>query len=298
MSDTIGLVTVLFNSRPVLEGFFASVAATQGVSMHLIVVCNDQDAESAEMCRQFGRDHGIETTVIENDANLGVAEANNQGLQICLDRGYRHALILNNDIEFGADVIAGCRDALGADYQAVSPLITYFDRPDRIWYGGGSINTLLARTEHYDDGRPVRPEDQTLRQTGYAPTCFMMVDCAVFHSIGLMDERYFVYYDDSDFVLRMTRAGFRLGYAPAHQVLHKVSSSTGGGSSPFTLHQTNRNRIFFIRKNIRLPVRWLSLAYVCLTKLVRLPLQSARDRKIILRAVQEGFAMPLSNEKA
>ena len=49
--------------------------------------------------------------------------------------------------------------------------------------------------------------------TGYAPTCFMLVEAAVFERIGFMDERYFVYYDDTDFVWRAVKLGTELCYS-------------------------------------------------------------------------------------
>lgn len=294
MSHTIGLVTVLYNSKPVLPGFFASLAASEDVDLHLIAVTNDQDAECAQMCRAFADETGIRTTVIENAENVGVAEANNQGIRLCLAEGHGFVLIANNDIEFEPQVIAGTRDALAQGYEAVAPLITYYDRPDLAWYAGGSISTTLARTEHHGDLRPPRPADTQLRATGYAPTCFLMCPAEVFETVGLMDPSYFVYYDDSDFMLRFSRAGLRLGYAPAHVVLHKVSSSTGGASSSFTVYHANRNRILFIRKNIAAPLRWVTLGYVLLGKLVRAPWMAAGDRKVVLSALRDGFAMPLT----
>lgn len=293
-SQTIGLVTVLYNSRPVLPGFFASLVASRDVDLHLIAVTNDQDAESAQMCRAFAEDTGIRTTVIENADNLGVAEANNQGIRLCLEEGHGFVLIANNDIEFGPDVIAGTRDALARGYDAIAPLITYYDRPDLAWYAGGAINTALARTEHHGDLRPTKAGDTALRATGYAPTCFLLCPAGVFERVGLMDPSYFVYYDDSDFMLRFSRAGLRLGYSPAHVVRHKVSSSTGGQSSPFTIYHANRNRILFIRKNIAAPLRWLTLVYVLLGKLVRAPLMAGAERKVVLNALWDGFAMELT----
>lgn len=289
MAGKIGIVTVLFNSSPVLPGFFDSLAASVDVDLDLIVVCNDQDAESAETARRLGAAHGIPTTVIENAKNVGVAEANNQGLRLCLERGHPYILVANNDIEFGPGVIAGTRDALASGYDAVAPLITYFDRPSLIWYGGGTINALLGRTEHKGYLQKIKETDSKLRSTGYAPTCFLMIRRCILDQVGLMDPLYFVYYDDSDFILRLRRAGFRLGYSPRHRVMHKVSSSTGGSASAFTIYYTNRNRILFIRKNISFPLRLVPLVYLLTTKFVRLPFMSGNKRSIVLKALSDGF---------
>lgn len=291
--ETIGVVTVLFNSQSVLPGFFKSLSESTNVNLDLIVVCNDQDAKSAELSRRLGAENGISTTVIENSENIGVAEANNQGLRLCMERGHQYILIANNDIEFGPDVISGTRFAMENQYDAVAPLITYFDTPSLVWYGGGIINEMLARTEHFGNLTKVDESDKILRPTGYAPTCFLMIRRCILDKIGLMDPLYFVYYDDSDFILRLRRAGFRLGYSPAHRVLHKVSNSTGGSTSDFSVYYTNRNRVLFIRKNISFPLCLVPFSYMVFTKIVRLPFMSRKKRYIVLRAIIDGFQVPL-----
>ena len=290
---TIGVVTVLFNSAHVLPGFFNSLAGSIDADIDLIVVCNDQDTESAELARRLGAENGIPTTVIQNAENVGVAEANNQGLRLCMKRGHPYILIANNDIEFGPGVIAGTRGALENGFDAISPLITYFDTPSLIWYGGGTINVLLGRTEHKGYLKKIKETDSKLQPTGYAPTCFLMIRRCILDQVGLMDPHYFVYYDDSDFILRLRRAGFRLGYYPRYCVMHKVSSSTGGSASAFTLYYTNRNRILFIRKNISFPLRLIPLVYLLTTKFVRFPFMPANKRSIVLKAIYDGFRIHL-----
>jgi GT2 family glycosyltransferase len=132
--------------------------------------------------------------------------------------------------------------------------------------------------------------------TSYAPTCFMLLDSTVFARVGLMDERYFVYYDDSDFVWRMNGAGLRIRYVPQSVVRHKVSTSTGGDRSPFTLYYTSRNRIFFIRKNLRGLKRAFALTYVLTTRLVnaaRLPKPLASR---LWAGVKDGLRMPIESD--
>jgi GT2 family glycosyltransferase len=113
----------------------------------------------------------------------------------------------------------------------------------------------------------------------------------VFALIGKMDEKYFVYYDDVDFVWRMKRHGLRIAFAPHLTVLHKVSFSTGGGESPFTLYYTNRNRLYFVRKNLRGLKKWTALCYALATRpprLWRLPRAQAAHA---WRGVLDGLRM-------
>jgi GT2 family glycosyltransferase len=70
----------------------------------------------------------------------------------------------------------------------------------------------------------------------------------VFERIGMMDERYFVYWDDADFVWRARTAGFRLVLDPRAVMYHKVSTSTGGMTSDFSIRYMHRNQMLFTRK--------------------------------------------------
>ena len=83
----------------------------------------------------------------------------------------------------------------------------------------------------------------------YAPTCCMAIQAEVFSAVGLMDESYFVYFDDTDFCWRLKNTGYRIRLVADSLLLHKVGSSTGGVDSPFTVKYTSRNRMFFLKKN-------------------------------------------------
>ena len=96
-----------------------------------------------------------------------------------------------------------------------------------------------------------------------------------FARIGMMDEAYFMYYDDSDFSARVRRAGGRIRYVPSAQVLHDVqatsrSTAGAGASSFFALYYTTRNRGRFIARNAPTTVHRLSgHAFTIVSRFVR-----------------------------
>jgi GT2 family glycosyltransferase len=108
-----------------------------------------------------------------------------------------------------------------------------------------------------------------------------------------MDERYFVYSDDADFVWRMSMQNIRIRFASKVFVLHKVSSSTGGGLSPFSVYYANRNRIFFIRKNLHGLQRNFALLYVMFTRIPRFFILPKNLFERALSGLRDGFAMPV-----
>jgi GT2 family glycosyltransferase len=137
----------------------------------------------------------------------------------------------------------------------------YYDQPDRIWTAGGTFQPWRGyRSVHLGDGETDRGQRDSVRLVTYVPTCCVLIKKEVFEKIGLMDERYFVYWDDTDFMYRAMRAGIKLMYLPEAKLLHKVASLTGGASTPFAVRYGTRNSIYFLLKNfgIILTLPWLA----------------------------------------
>lgn len=243
----ITLVTVTYNPGSVWAPFLACLRAQQGVDWHLVVIDNASRDGTRETLAGL---NDPRITVIQNDDNVGVAAANNQGIRLALEQGAEQVVLINNDTEFGPDMLARLQAGLeGSGADAISPIIPFFDQPGLIWYGGGSfVRWKGIENTHDHDREPLAVVGDRPFVTDYAPTCCVMFRSDVFDRIGLMDERYFVYWDDTDFMWRMKQAGMKLILDPSIVLLHKVSSSTGGRLSDFTIRYQFRNQMLFVRK--------------------------------------------------
>jgi len=296
---SLGIVTVLYNCDDVLSGFFYSLAQQHGVPFCLYVIDNSATDSGARICEELARRYDINCKVHFNNFNGGVARGNNQGIKLALGDGCSHVLLANNDTEFPGQTIINLFEALQREKAAAAtPKIYYYGTEGKIWYGGGQFHEWRLLTPHLgmleqDQGQCDRAGD-----TEYAPTCFMLVSADVFKKIGLMDEQYFCYYDDTDFVWRLRRAGLRLHYEPSCIVEHKVSTSTGGDDSPFSIYYMNRNRVYFARKNFKGLHRIFSLVYMTLTRIPR-ALRLGRNRaKRLWTGVRDGWHLALPNKNA
>jgi GT2 family glycosyltransferase len=138
------------------------------------------------------------------------------------------------------------------------------------------------------------PEFNIPKYITYAPTCFLYVDASVFEEIGFMDEKYFAYYDDTDFVLRAIRKGIKMWYEPSVYLLHKVSTSSGGDTSPFYIYYGNRNKIYFIRKNFKGIKKLFLLFYAMLTRTVFYLKFDKVGKKNLIKGIKDGFKISLS----
>jgi GT2 family glycosyltransferase len=294
-AELIGIVTVLFNSDDVLLGFFESLRCQRSVRYRLYIIDNSKTDTGSRLCRELAELYAIEVVIVFNDANVGVARGNNQGIERALSDGCTQVLLSNNDIEFiDPDLIVNmAKFAKDLNAEAVVPKIYYYSDRKRIWCAGGRFSQYAATTPHIGDGEIDCGQYDTARVIDYAPTCFMLLRADVFSQVGMMDERYFVYYDDVDFMWRMKSVGKQLHYWPQGQVWHKVSFSTGGSESLFSLYYGFRNRIIFIRKNYTIGMRALSIAYIYATLIVKCMRYEQEQRDAIFRGLNEGFAIQL-----
>lgn len=289
----IGLVTVLFNSNSVLEGFFKSLSNQTFKDYHLYIIDNTPDWSTDEIIASLYKNYPINSyTHIKNPGNYGVAKGNNQGIELSLISDTTHTLLLNNDIEFDQpDLLQQMYDCAIRHHETlIIPKILYYGT-GKIWMAGGSIIHSKGIINHVGEGEDDTPVYNKPGYFTYAPTCFMLIDNKVFNQIGVMDENYFVYYDDTDFIYRAIKAGNKIYYMPGLNVIHKVSSSTGGGESVFSLYYSNRNRIYFIRKNYTGLKFILPITFTLITRVFKYLQYNSEKRESLLKAVFDGLKM-------
>lgn len=246
-AELVGIVTVTYNSSEVLPGFFDSLFKQTHEAFIGFIVDNASQDGSLRKAQEFN-DRRIR--VIANNENRGVAGGNNQGIRAALDAGCNFILLLNNDTEFESALIEKLVRALvNANVDMVCPKILYFDEPARIWAAGGGFAPRLGyRSFHYGADEYDMGQYDRARLVQYSPTCCVLIHRSVFDRIGFMDEDYFVYMDDVDFMYRAMRAGIKLQYQPGATLLHKVGRLTGGEESAFNIRLNNRNRTYFLLK--------------------------------------------------
>ena len=179
-------------------------------------------------------------------------------------------MLTNNDLLFEQEDTLSKMICVAEEgqHKLVSPVI--FSYPEKkVWYAGAFFNKKKAIAPHLFEGSDYNDIYANIpKECDYAPTCFLLVHASVFAAIGMMDARYFAYYDDTDFLYRANIAGIRVRIINEPLVFHKVSTSTGGGLSLFGAYYLTRNRIFFARKNIEAPYFIISVLFTIATRLV------------------------------
>ncbi|MDE3105626.1 MAG: glycosyltransferase family 2 protein [Acidobacteriota bacterium] len=253
----IGIVTVTYNSGQVLPEFIESIERQQYRNFVVYAVDNASKDDTIAVLQGWQPKNLV---VMANQDNRGVAAGNNQGIRAAIADGCEYVLLLNNDVAFEADLFGGLVEGLQQYSCAMTtPKCYYYEPKDVLWCAGGYFQPRLAyRNLHYGENERDTGQFDTPRAVTYAPTCCVLIRREVFAAVGLMDERYFVYSDDTDFMLRCLRAGQELYYLPELKLWHKVNSLTGT-ASPFSMRYGVRNRAFFITKHVATPFRQVAL---------------------------------------
>ena len=220
----------------------------------LLVVDNGPRGEAAAMVR----DQFPSVALIETGANLGYAGGNNVGLRCALEHGYDYTLLLNNDTEVAADLVeemvAVCERS--PRFGVAGPTIYYFDQPDTIWSAGGVIDRrrgrgLMRGIDELDRGQFAQPG-----AVDFVAGCAMLCRRSTLEQAGLLDERFFLYFEDAEWCARVRRAGFQVVHVPRAQVFHKIPAD-GRAQAPSVTYYMTRNRLLFLRASgAPLPV-WL-----------------------------------------
>ncbi|HEX6107225.1 MAG TPA: glycosyltransferase family 2 protein [Gemmatimonadales bacterium] len=290
------MVVVNWNGRHLLEACLGSVFEQQPAPERVIVVDNGSQDGSLEYLRT--RWPGV--VALDAGANLGFSGGNNLGIRDALRAGSEYVLLLNNDAQLLPGALAELVTALeqgGGEVWAAAPKILYRGDPGIIWSAGGRFDwwrglSIDRGWDEADRGQYERPELME-----FANACCLLVRAPVFHEVGLLDDGYFMYFEDSEFAARAGRGGARVAYRPAARVLHDVQGSTGRtevGPSPIALYYWTRNRGRFISRNVRGPLRRLAAhAYVLGTRAVRISQAALAGRylevRVIARALVDGY---------
>lgn len=184
--------------------------------------------------------------VIRLAENTGYTGGCNRGMAHAFQAGADFVLLLNNDTIVDPRALDELVAVASSWPRAgiFSPLILYHAAPDRVWYGGGRVDLSTGVTGHEYGESTHHPT--TCYPTRWANGCALLISRTVYEALGLLDPAYFASYEDVDFSLRATNAGFDVVVVPAARIWHKVSASWRGQGQYY--YYTVRNRLYFLRK--------------------------------------------------
>ncbi|MCS7201477.1 MAG: glycosyltransferase family 2 protein [Dictyoglomus sp.] len=199
--------------------------------------------------------------VLINQENKGYAGGVNTGLRYALEKNdFSYVWILNNDLILDSSSLielinyAEEKKKKGIKVGIIGSKLLYYWNP-RIFQGiGGRFNKYLALTSHIGGFEEDKGQyDKEIYNIDYVIGACMFVPKEFILDVGLMDEKYFLYFEDLDWSERAKRKGYKLLYCWKSKVYHKEGESIGSSSigkekSEIADYYWMRNRIIFTRK--------------------------------------------------
>ena len=223
-------------------------------NFHILVVDNGSTDESlVEIRRAFP-----DVALLETGKNLGYAGGNNAGIARALALQAEFVLLLNNDTIVDPNILtafveAACAFPSAGIFGAKS---YYYSKPDTIWSLGGKWDKDTSEIMFISQGEIDTAASKVQPfEVDYVIGCALFCRVAMIQKLGMMEEAFFLNFEEMDWCYRARSAGYLSYSVPAAKLWHKVSVSFGGAESPMWKYFMTRNELLWASRHLSLPER-------------------------------------------
>ena len=227
-----------------------SVLNSSFKNFKIILIDNESQKD---LSREFGKNKKIH--IIKNEKNEGFARANNLGIKYSLKNGFDYILLLNNDTVIKNNLVYSLiKQSNTLSQKIIQPLILNYDGT-KIWNAGGTINNFFGTFQTNKKGESFKNFKSNMDYTNWFTGCCVLIKTEVFNEIGYFDERFFAYYEDVDFSIRLKAKGYLIAMMYDSHVQHYESASSKsinkseGNLSPYVHYLNIRNHILLLKKH-------------------------------------------------
>ena len=260
MEIKTSIITINYNGQKDTCELIESLPL-EDLSIEVIVVDNaSKEDEATIIANRYPQ-----VKVIRSEQNLGFAGGNNLGIKAAQGK---YILFINNDTILGHQTsdIRHLVSRLETEEKIgmVCPKIRFAWGDNPIQFAGfTTLSRYTMRNRSIGFGETDKGQYDTAHPTPYAHGAAMMVKREALEKVGLMPECYFLYYEELDWSMMFTRAGYSIWYEPACTIYHKESQATGQ-NSPLKTYYLTRNRLLFVKRNIKGLRRYITYTYLLL----------------------------------
>ena len=279
----LSIITVNYNGLNDTCALIDSIPFNE--DMEVIVVDNGSSNNEAIIIQ----DRYPSIKVVRSNNNLGFAGGNNLGITVAKGK---YLYLVNNDTvfkDFNPQVLINRLES-SPKIGMVCPKIRFAWDNNPIQYAGYTpLSPITIRNKAIGYGEEDKGQYDLPHQTPYAHGAAMMLKKEVIDKVGLMPECYFLYYEELDWSMMITRAGYEIWYEPDSTIYHKESQSTGQ-NSPLRTYYITRNRLLLVKRNFIGIKKYLAYAYLQMIVITRDILRYMLKGRIdLLKATTKGL---------
>jgi len=227
--------------------------------LEMIVVDNaskNQEAEADTISKKYPH-----VKLIKSEKNLGFAGGNNLGIKAAQGK---YLFFINNDTifkEFNVQALINRLESSPSN-GVVCPKIRFAWGSNPIQFTGYTpLSKITVRNKSIGFGEEDQGQYDTPHPTPYAHGAAMLIKREAIEKTGLMPECFFLYYEELDWSMMFTRAGYQIWYEPECTIYHKESQSTGQ-NSPLRTYYIVRNRLLLVKRNWDGLTKYFTYAYL------------------------------------
>lgn len=220
-NSKVSIIIAVYNGARHIVNCLESIQKSTYQNYEIIVVDNGSKDGSPDLIKkQFP---GLR--LILNKKNLGFTGGNNQGMKQA-QGGI--IFLLNDDTIIHPDLIQVLVQELESlsEIGIVGPKIYFMNEKDKVWFAGGKIDWPKSKTSHF--GRDLLDNElvnDLKKEVDFITGCALMIKKEVIEKIGLLDDVFFAFYEDSDWCQKAKKAGYKVIYIPFGGVWH-IKSAT------------------------------------------------------------------------
>lgn len=251
----LSIITVNYNGLKDTYALIDSIPFNE--KMEVIVVDNASKQDEASLIQN----QYPQIKVIRSEKNLGFAGGNNLGIK---EANGKYLFLINNDTifkDFSIDSLIN-RIKSSPIIGIVCPKLRFAWGNNPIQFAGYTpLSKITVRNAAIGYGEEDHGQYDITHPTPYAHGAAMLIKRDAIEKVGLMPEDYFLYYEELDWSMMFTRAGYEIWYDPACTIYHKESQSTGQ-NSPLRTYYITRNRLLLVKRNWHGIYKYLAYCYL------------------------------------
>ncbi len=241
------VVTVILNTnrrQDTLE-CLASLRQSNYPNHKIIVLDNHSADGSPEAIRSSFP--GVQ--IIQLEENLGYAGNNNVGIQAALEEGADWVFVLNEDTVLDPECLSNLVKVGESDPKIgiLGPMVYHHDEPEVIQSAGGIFGPYWESI-HLAKNEPDKGQFSSAHPVEWISGCAIMVRREVIEQIGKIDERFFYYWEETEWCLRAGKAGWRIVHVPEAKIWHK-GVQRDYRPKPSVTYYSTRNRLLMLAKH-------------------------------------------------
>jgi len=238
------VITVILNTNRRVDTLdcLQSLAQSSYPNSRIIVLDNaSSDGSVAAIRSAFPA-----VQILELTENLGYAGNNNVGIQVALEQGADWVLVLNEDTIVDPECLAELVRVGQSDPRIgiTGPMVYHHGEPTIIQSAGGRLGRHWE-SQHIAQNEADTQQFSAPHAVDWISGCAILVRRAVIEQVGMLDERFFYYWEETEWCLRTRRGGWQILHVPQAKLWHK-GVQRDYRPKPAVAYYNTRNRLFML----------------------------------------------------